>query len=157
MTYVVSISLTDSDGDTNSAPFYLDTTYTLAEYEGFGQQIAALVDSTSDSKIDAINLTLSIALPGGLKANAVANSENQKGANLAFNTATRYKHTLRIPALTPAKFSGKSVNTSDADVTALVNAMTAGLTVSGTDMFPRDPYGNDIVSLATAVKSFRRK
>lgn len=152
---IVSFSLTDSDGDSNTVPFYIDTGLTIAEYQAFVDDIAPKLDAVTGSVIDAVTLTINLSVPGGVKGSAVAGIENQRGGNFSFSAAnSRYKHSTRIPGITDDHFAGKSVKVGDAgDVDALVTAILTGVTPA----IPRDRQGNDLTGLATAVKTFRRK
>lgn len=150
---IVSFSVRDSDGDTNSIPIYVDTGLTVAEYQAMVTAFAPLLDTIVGSVLESASLTIDMNLPAGLKTDPVANIENQKGANLSFSAAnSRYKHGMRIPGLLPTLFSGKSVNTGDADVAAFVQAILNGEATA----VPRDRQGNDLTGLVTAVKSFRK-
>lgn len=155
--YFVTFSLEDSDGDNNTIVLHVDSGLTLAQYTEFAQEAAPIIDAITGSKVEAISLTLNIALPGGLKAGATAGIENQKGGNFLFSTTARYKHAIRVPGMLPTLFAGKAVDLEGAGVAAFVNMCTGGLDASGTQVIPRDGYGNDLVSLATATKSHRRK
>lgn len=154
---MISFTLRDSDGDPNTVPIFVQSGLTLAQYTSFSDAAVALLDAVTGAKVESANLTIGIALPGGLKASAVANSENQLGALFSLNTPARYKHGLRVPAWLPALFAGKEVDLEGAGVAAFVNMLTAGLDIGGTQVTPRDGYDNDLVSVATATKSHRRK
>lgn len=152
---IVSFSFTDSDGDSNTVPFYMDTGLTIAEYQAFVTSMAPTLDALTGSLIDGAALTINLSLPGGLKTEPAAGIENQRGGNFSFVAAnSRYKHSLRVPGIADEHFSGKAVNTGDAgDVDAFVTAVLTGVTPA----IPRDRQGNDLTSLAAAVKTFRRK
>jgi hypothetical protein len=153
-----SYSIQDADGDRHSVVIPVPRgTLTLPEITGFMEQQAALLDAVIDGKVVEMRVEVQVAVPAGLKANAVANSEVQKGALFTFDLdGTGYAHSIRIPAFTPALFSGNAVNTADADVTALVNSITTGLTISGTPVAPSNPFEFDIEGLSSAKKSFRK-
>lgn len=154
----IGVSIIDDDGDVSTCVIKVPQgTLTLAEMVEFGQEIATLVDAISDGKITEISLILNLQLPGGLKANPVAFSEVQKGGLFAFSAnGTPYRHSVRVPALTPSLFAGNAINTADADVAAFIAAMEDGLDATGTQVQPSNKYEMDIVSLLTAVKSHRR-
>jgi len=155
----ISYAFRDADGDQTTEVIHVpDGSATLTELETFGQMSADLLDAVSDASIDRITLTVSIPLSGNGKVSPVANSEVQKGGLMGFSVnGSNYRHSLRIPAFTPALFSGNSINTGDTDVAAFITAMQTGVDVGGKILVPCDKYENDIVSLISARKSFRRK
>lgn len=155
---LVSYSITDADGDVSSMPIYIpDAGLAHADVAGFADNFAVLVDNVTDGFISAINITYQHTVPVTVNSAAVANSEVQKGALFQFSaTGTPYKHSVRVPAFTPGKFSGDSVNTADADVIVFVNALAAGLTPVATLVKPSNKYEMDLASNISAVKSFRK-
>lgn len=153
---LLSVSVQDDDGDTNSIPIYLDDTFTLAQYTGFADAALPIIDAVVGSQIVGCSLTLQIPLVAGLDAAPAQYIENQKGALFSLRTTARYKHGVRLPGFLPELFSGDEVNLTGAGVPGLVNMLTGGLDVGGTQIIPRDGYGNDLVSVATARKSFRK-
>lgn len=159
MTNIISFSVEDSDGDVTSVPVYVPENLTLTDYTEYAQDIAPKLDAVSGGVIRGITLQLNIPLPGGLANTPDAGIENQRGANFSFNTPTRYSHTVRIPAVKDALFSGKSVNTSDVDVTALTDALinTFNAPTDAGAVIPSNPYGDDLTALRSAVKSFRKR
>lgn len=152
-------SLQDADGDVSSVEIKVPAgAETLAHLTEFGQEMAALIDGCVDAKITEIRLVSTIALPVGLKPNPVPNCEVQKGALFLFNaTGSEYKHSIRFPAWTPSKFTGKEVNQVAVNVPELIAGLLTGVDCSGTVLSPSDKHENDLVSLVSAKKSHRRK
>lgn len=156
--FSVSFSIEDRDGDNSTVIIFLDSTFTLAQYAGFVTNFAPLLDAVTQGKIVSATLNMDMTLPGGLKASATSTAENQVGGLWTMATPARYKHGIRVPALVDSLFVGKNVNYSAAGAAQnFTNAITGGVDVSGTQIIPRDGYGNDLTSVATAVKSIRRK
>lgn len=153
------ISILDADGDVSSMEIKtVAGAETLAQLTQYAQDMAVLIEPLTDGAITEIRLVVAIPLPGGLTAIPVANCEVQKGALFTFTASgTAYKHSIRIPAFVPAKFSGKNVNSADADVIVFQTAMLAGLNIGGTVIQPSDKYENDLLAVSSAVKSHRRK
>lgn len=154
-----SFTLRDSDGDTTTEVIHVpDGSATLVELETFGQMAGDLLDAISDGVLDRVVLTVSIPLSGNGKVSPVQFSEVQKGGLFGFSAlGTNYRHSVRVPAMTPALFAGNAVDTADADVAAFVTAMETGINVGGKILLPCDKYGNDVQSLISARKSHRRK
>jgi len=157
-TFNVSYSILDGDGDTSALAFKVPAgTLTLAQITGYAQQVATLLDAVIGGKILGIGITLDAALPGGLKAAAVATSDVQEGALFTFTTSTPYVDSVRVPAWLETLFTGKEVNLAGAGVGAFRDALLTGLTVAGANVAASDRYENDYTSLKTATKSFRKK
>lgn len=156
-TFNISYSLQDADGNVNSFAVKVPAgSLTLAEIEGFAQQLAPIVDDVTDAQIVDMAIGLNAALPGGLKSSPVANSNNQEGGLISFNTDGPYKYSYRVPAWYQAGFSGAEINQSETNAAAFITAMLSGLDVSGTQVIPSDAYENDLTSVARAYKSFRK-
>lgn len=153
-----SYSIQDADGDRHSVVIPVPRgTLTLPQITGFMEAQAALIDEVTDGQIVEMRVEVQVAVPSGLKANPVANSEVQKGALFTFGlNGTSYAHSIRVPAFKPSLFAGKEVNTSDTDVTALVDSIVTGLTIASAPVAPSNPFELDITGLTTAKKSFRK-
>ena len=111
----VGFRISDADGDTSSMSVKVPlAALTLAELVEFAQELAVLIDDSIDGIIQEITIQTSVSLPGGLQGAAVAGSEVQKGGLLSFTAAgTPYRWSVRVPALTPGKFTGITVKQGD--------------------------------------------
>lgn len=156
---LISVTIQDADGDESTALMYGDTgVLTLANLIEVAQDYATSVDGITDGKIVDLNLTIKPDLPAGLQASAVAYSETQKGALFSFNlNGTSYTDSIRIPAFTESYFVGDNVDTTIGAVSSFLNNMLTGFVTAGGTFTPSNRYGFDIVSLAKAVKSFRKR
>jgi hypothetical protein len=153
----VGFRIADADGDTSSMSVKVPlAALTLAELVEFAEELAVLIDDSIDGVIQEITIQTSVDLPGGLQASAVAGSEVQKGGLLSFTAAdTPYRWSVRVPAMTPAKFTGNVVDDTDDDIIALIAAFEDGLDATGTTVEPCDKYENDLTAYIEGVKSFR--
>lgn len=153
----IGFRIVDDDGDTSTMSVKVPQgSLTIAELTEFAEELAVLIDDCIDGAIQQITLAISVSLPGGLQASPVANSEVQRGGLLSFSaTGTPYRFSIRVPAFTPSKFAGNTVDDQDSDVTALLLAFTAGLDATGTQVQPCDKYENDLSAYIEGVKSFR--
>lgn len=149
---LISVNVQDADGDTRAAKIHLPAATTEADIATYAAAYMPLLDAVVDGKVVAAKYEKPLALPGGLKAAAVANSEVQKGANFSFNNASRYKYGVWIPVWTPGLFTNDLVNQVGAGVPAFINAYLAGL--SGIQ--PTNGFGFDLTSIARATKTFRK-
>lgn len=153
----VGFRIADADGDTSSMSVQVPLgALTLAHLVEFAEELAVLIDDSIDGVIQAITVATAVSLPGGLQASPVAGSEVQKGGLLSFVAAgTPYRWSVRVPAMTPAKFTGNLVDDTDSDIAALIAAFEDGLDSSGTTVSPCDKYENDLTAYIEGVKSFR--
>lgn len=158
MPSIASFTITDADGDTKSVPIYFEVgTISQEDIEAAMQTMAADMDAVIDGKITAMHLTLEVALPGGLKASPVANSEVEKGALLTFDaSSTPYNHSIFVPSWTPSKFSGDNVNAGAAGVATFLGDITTGITETSGGFLPTDRYSNDLVTYLKGLKRFRK-
>jgi len=131
---------------------------TLAAVTGFAGDVATRTDGVSDCKIDSVRATIEITLPGGLKADPVAGSNVQEGGLVTFDALdTPYAHSVRVPGWKQAGFTGKEINWADAGATAWRLMMLNGILEDGMMVLPCSPHEEDLVSVVSGVKSFRRK
>ncbi len=153
----VGFRIADADGDTSSMSVKVPlAALTLAQLVEFAQELAVLIDDSIDGVIQEITVQTSVALPGGLQASAIAGSEVQKGGLLSFTAAdTPYRWSIRVPSMTPAKFTGNIVDAVDTQIALLIAAFEDGLDATGTNVSPCDRYENDLVTYIEGVKSFR--
>ncbi len=93
-----------------------------------------------------------LALPGGLKAGAVASIDNRDGAVISFDNASRYAYSTWIPGWLPTLFTGNDVNQAGAGVAAFLAGYTAGLG----GVMPTNGFSDDLTSLLKAKKSIRK-
>ena len=149
---MISANILDADGDTKAAHAFLGSAAIDADINTFAAFWLPLLDAVIDGKITGASVTKPLALPGGLKAGAVALSEVQKGANFSFVNASRYKFGVWIPAFTPSLFTGDVVNQGGAGVAAFIAAYVTG--TGG--IAPTNGFGFDLTSLARATKNFRK-
>lgn len=149
---LLSVNILDADGDTKAAHVFLPAATTEADIATYAAAYMPLLDAVVDGKISSVSYSKPLALPGGLKAGAVANSEVQKGANFSFVNPSRYKFGVWIPCWTPSLFTGDVVNVAGAGVAGFRDAYINGL--SG--VLPTNGFGFDLTALARATKNFRK-
>ena len=154
----ISVIVEDADGDRSSVNLGVPLGgLSIAQIVEFGQDMTGLIDDVTDGKIVGLNVIVAADLPEGLKASAVAYSEVQKGALLNFSLDdTPYTYSVRVPAWTPAKFTGDVVNIGAAGVAVLLAAMVDGETIDGDLVAPCTKFEFDVDGYVEGVKSFRR-
>jgi hypothetical protein len=155
----IGYRIRDADGDKSTMAVKVPRgALTLAQIEEFAQEFSVLLNAVIDGVIEAMNVSISMDLPGGLRTTPVANCEVQKGALLSFTAnGTEYRYSVRVPSYVPGKFSGNEVDTADVEFIAIRDALVSGLDATGTQVQPCDEYENDLLSFIEGRKSFRRK
>jgi len=149
---LLSMAIRDADGDKKRVQVFLPAATTQAAIVTFSDSFAALMDAVIGGKIDEISYTISIPVPGGLKADPVADTEVQKGALLSYDNASRYKWGQYIPTWLDDNFTGDEINPGGTGVSAFLAAYSAGL--AGTN--PTNGYSDDLTALAASRKAFRK-
>lgn len=149
----ISVKIQDAKGESTRLHIYAPTGQTFAAITAFTDQNLPLLDVITAGQIVAATLTRAIILPGGLKAAPVANSDVQEGANMLFDVAaSNYNHSIRVPALVQALFTGREVDLADLDVIAWSNDVINGLG----GVAPSDRKGGDLVGLLSGKKTFHK-
>lgn len=149
-TNLVSFSLIDDDGTTKSMPVYFDSSESVASIITTASDIATALDALSGAAITGISMTLSVAIPVGLKTAPVANIEAVRGALLGFNVdESNYRHSIFVPGAIEAAFTGRVVNLANVQVSNFVSVVGGGATTN--------PEGLDLQGVISGIKSFRRK
>lgn len=102
-------------------------------------------------------IEIGVALPGGLKGAAVADSDCEEGGLFNFSAnGTDYAFGVRIPALVQGVFAGSDINMVHATVTPFTASMVAGLLVGAVNVNPSNEYENDLTGVLSGKKSFRK-
>lgn len=160
--YIVSYRVRDDDDDTNSLPIYLPSTVLIANALDFATQFGALLDDVIGGQVVDATLALPTTMDVGNKADALANYEVEKGANLSFACAnTNYRHTIRIPTWLWTLFNGKEISAytqgGGGALNLFIDALVLGLTINGANVSPTDKYQNGLTAFLAGVKSHRTK
>lgn len=147
--------LQDSESDVRFAAFptYVNQGETLANYLVYAQAMALVLDAVTGSKLVGCDLTLALALPGGLKANPVAASLNERGGIIGFDTSGQFGDSVRIPAILTTIMSGDTFLLTDPLIDDLITQL--GLAVNGVTPSTREGFSWDTATYGK--KSFRRK
>lgn len=153
-TSVASITFEDFAGDRKTAALYFDDTATLADITTIMQGWASQLDDVVDPKVVSIQVALAIALPEGLKADAVDGNTVHEGALLSYSaTGTARTFSVYVPGWAEAGFAGNTVvDTGDQD-TAIQTVVTG---IVGATADPSDAYSNDIVAYSGGKRAFRK-
>lgn len=154
VTTVLTVSLTDHKGDASSLTVYFPPTATQADIETWVANEMPVLDELTGAKIEGVTVALAISLPGGLKAAAIADDDNQEGANLSFDADnTVYAHGQRIPAIRATLVSPTGIDISATEFTDWEDAMVTG---NGTAV-PSDRFGNTLLDLQSGNVTFRKR
>lgn len=148
----ISYSLTDYSGDGRGVRIFTPATYTLAEMQSLSDAIAAELDAITGMVIEGASVSLALTLPAGIKANATANVDAERGINWTMTVAnSTYSHTVRTPGALDANVDGEDV-VSDANVTDWITVLLDGDATSE----PSDQFANDITALKASRVTFHK-
>jgi len=153
--YILSTSVMDADKEVAATPLYGFTSdaTTLAQVVTDAQAVQGLIDPILDGQIVKSVFNLIVPLAGGIKATPVAGSEIERTGlfNWTVNGSI-YDYAIDLAAFAAAKFIGNAIDTGDADVSAFIDAIIAGMT----HLAFTDKYGNDVEANRNARKTFRK-
>jgi len=152
---IINFRWQDAESDTKhaSAPLYVPTGFTLAEYQAFANAAAPVIDAVSESKLASIDMTLSLTVPAGLKGAPVASSLNERGGLLGMDTAGQFNDSFRIPAILHSIMSGDAFSVTD----PLIANLSALLIAGNATIIPRTRDGFTWSAAIYGRKSLRRK
>jgi len=154
---IVSVRVSDADGEIFSMPLYgkAADTVTLAQIVLAVAAVVTDLDAILDGKIVKLGACLDVALPGGLKTDAVGGAEIERtGLIPMVNADVPRTWSNDIPAFAYDKFvSGTNrINMTDSDVQAYLT----NFSVNAGNIVWTDPYGNVLTDVKEGVKTFRK-
>lgn len=157
MVYTLDFTIYDRNKKASHAVLNLPTATTVAQIAAFVEAYAPLLEATLMGAITDCTVSYSVALPAGLRTDALDEADREEGAEFvwaAVSGADRFFSRQRIPTFRETKLvtGTNQVNLDDADISALVTVMLAG-TAGG---IPCDSRGVDITDLWSAEDSFKR-
>lgn len=148
---VISLSIRDGLGTTNSATFYAEVadTATAADLTAEVAALAALVDGIIDGQIVGSH----VSLKGGVVGSAAASASRvEQGALIDFrNPTTDTRWGEFIPALADANI------TAGKPTAAPVDALAAHMLAGATGIAYTTSQGGDLGAVSSAVISFRQR
>jgi len=155
--YVLSYTLQDTNGVKTSTPLlYKPTNAAVLTLEGLIADWVAVgnaLDDATNAEIIGGRVTVPLAKAVGWKSAAVDENDVSDVINLNFNnTVTRYVTEFILPQFMQAMISGGKVDLTDVALSALVTALTSGMT--GGAMVDRG--GNPISALRDAFQADRK-
>jgi hypothetical protein len=152
---LLSYQLKDADHEPTSfdVPFTTSSGL-LADIAAWVSTITPAIDLVMDGQILKIKLSLLIPLPtSGIKTSPATGAENERtGLFSMAASSTPNAYGLDFPSFSQLYFTGNQIDTSNANVSALITLLTT--TSNSTRV--TDRYGNNLVSVKNAVKTFRK-
>lgn len=154
----IKYALSAPTGSPGYVTFYTPTAgLTLADIQEISDALVPSLDAATDLKIDRAYATVPLTLPGTEKANANAEAEPARGANLLFNVPTNFRnYHMRIPGVEASLIIGESVNIASGPLLTLSGLIIAGITTSGGLKPLTNQAGEDINAILRGTKSTRR-
>lgn len=144
----------ETGADFGAIPIYFPTGFTLPELQTWSDLFAAELDAALNVKVVEAELIKALTLPGGLKGAAVANSLNERGGLLSFNTSGDYRDSVRLPGILTSLMPGDSIATANALITAIVTRLTTATTAATIRPVTKNSF--NWVELVAGKKSLRR-
>ncbi|CAG0958259.1 hypothetical protein ANRL2_00647 [Anaerolineae bacterium] len=162
--FVVSASIQSAQGASSariqnrkSMPIYIPQgALTLADIVAYHDAYLGLLDFVTGGVIRASQIILTPALPGTLKATAVANTKIQECGLLSFDLGNGYTDSVAIPAINPALVNtdGQTlITTGGAAVDDLVQLLLGAGTPA---RVASDRNGIEFTGLTAAKTAFRK-
>lgn len=145
---VLSYTIQDAAGKQKTFAQYIADGTTVADIQDIVNTGAPLLDAVVDGKIISAQVVLGLALPGGLKADAIDGNRVREGALLDYTADdTSYRQSFYVPSTRNSFF------TAGTDDVANTGAMATFITfVLG--FF--DKAGNALSSYIDGVRTFRK-
>lgn len=153
-TIVFRVQDDESDTREASVPINIPTGSTVAEIQAFADAIAPEIDALTEGKVASASVTINLTLPGGLKADPVAGSFNERGGLITFDTTGPRADSVRIPAMNKTIMPGDSFALTDTDVAALVTRLTTATTAA--NIRPRTTQDYEYSAARRGSKSLRK-
>ncbi len=154
----ISYRVQDAKGNKSSFLIRVPASFTHTQVSAFHANFAPVLDAVLGAKIVEAAVEYSLTLPGGLKANPDANNDVQESGLFTMVAAdTAFVESIRVPGFKESLFSGETIPTEAGAALAFKNALISGLDGGGVQVLPCDRYGNDLTSMRSAVKTFRKK
>lgn len=149
---LVSVRCVDISGRKRLAHFFLPPATTEADIQTALTAYAANLDAIVGGKVDEAFYQKGLTLPGGLKAGAVAGSDNRIGGVFSYDNASRYAYSTWIPGILVGLFTGETIPAGGAGVATFQDAYVTGLG----GVMPTNGFSDDLTSLIKAKKSIRK-
>lgn len=150
------VSFLDGNGNSSRTIVHLASTVTLAEAVATGQAIAPVLDALSEAKVTGVDIVYHADLSAlTLKADPVADSDNEDGALFIFTDADGRIYRTRVPAIdhTYVLPNSKDLDTTASQVTDWTGGITGGF---GGGPDPVTKAGTDITTIKSQKQSFSK-
>ena len=147
---VVAFRIKDAEADANLAtlPIAVPSGLTIPQLQAWVDAVAPEIDELTEGTLEEVSVTISLTLPGGLKASPSTGALNERGGLISFNTTGPRRESVRIPAMSRTIMPGDSFSLSDTDVAALITRLTTATTAANIRPVTPNNY-----QYATAVKA----
>jgi len=162
MVWSITYVIRDEKGKQSTMTVNVPSSLSARQASAFAVQFAALIDAVIKGQIVSIGLSLSINLSGDYAGDAAeALGDVEEKGYFQFLTENGFRTAVNIPTFdeTLVLANSNQIDTTNADVVALLQAMTVGLTVLPADpeeivVEPCDTRGENISQLQTALEVF---
>lgn len=147
----------DDSGDTSTTTVNIPTSFSLAQYIEFGRALAQLIDPLTGAKITSAEMGVTADISAVTSNTADTGSDVQDVGRFTFTTGQNRKVSLSVAGISSTVLADgtNNIDVADANVVALVNAMTNGLATAGGTIQPTDIGEDDVVSLVSGLRKTR--
>lgn len=152
---LVSTTLIDADGDTKTFEInaVVADSVTLAGLQTFVTGTQDIIDLATGAKIVSTNMNLTFTNSVTNKADAVAQSDVEEGALIAFSvTGSKYRNSVFLPAVIDAAKSGNTINLANTYIAALIDRLTG----TNNGVTPGNKFGMPNSAALSGKKRFRK-
>lgn len=157
----INVTFEDDKGKSSVTKIKVPSTFAIADYLEFGEDIGQLLANITNSRITGISVGFGMDLSAIASLKSVASGVCSVGVKMfgLFNTAasTLAKWILPGPLETQVVAGSDDFDQSDAEVAAVITAMEDGIIVTGGTMQFTDGRGNDVTSVSQLKETFRRR
>lgn len=153
-----SYTIRDADGNRNTFAARIALgALTLADLQAWHDLTATELNAVTEGVIESSRVEVNFDLPGGLRTDPVAGSNNQEGGLMTFALDSGFSDGYRVPAWQNSKFNLKDIVVADADVEDWIELFTINTDINGKNVRFVSRAEELYSGLVRAVKSFRRK
>lgn len=156
------VAITIEDGEKHKATqlLHLPSGATYAQASAAADGLAALVLGLTTGRITNVSLSQARPLPAGNPAVGAGVGDVELKGAFSFLTSGNHVYRTSVPAFDKATFvpdDTDEIDQSLAPVSDFIDAMIAGVDVSGTMIQPTDSRAEDVAALISALEAYGKK
>lgn len=157
MAHRILTRIKDADGKLATHTLNILDGSTDADVAAFAVDWAAALRPLLDGQIDAVQVVHDIDISSVTNIAPLSTADIEERARFVFETAEGFSLSFTLPTFKEAKLlpvPADEVDTSDADVAALVTLLTDGKDMTSGFVYPGDRHGERLTALRSAREYF---